>query len=80
MDQESIKNLPTRQKAQKIVSMDRRSCRECVEHEPRNLDGLRSCQDSIEKKPRNLDGFRSCRDAIEKVESVGKIQDGSRNC
>ena len=32
------------------------------------------------EEARNLDGFRSYQDAIEKVESVGKIQDGSRNC
>jgi len=40
--------------------MDQRSCRHCVEQEPRNLDGSRSCQGFIKKKPRNLDGSKSC--------------------
>ena len=60
--------------------MDRRSCQECIEQEPRNLDGSRSCRDSIEKKPRNLDGLRSYQDAIEKAKSTGKFLDGSRIC
>ena len=80
MDQGSIENLSIRQRAKKFGSMDRRSCQECIEQEPRNLDGSRSCRDSIEKKPRNLDGLRSYQDAIEKAKSTGKFLNGSRIC
>ena len=80
MDQGSVENLSIKQRAKKFGSMDWRSCWECVEQEPRNLDGSRSYQDSIDKKPKKLDGSRICRDAIEKAKSTGKFLKGSRIC
>ena len=52
--------------------MDRRSCRECVEQELRNLDGLRICQDVIEKRERRLNRKRIYRGSVEKLSSLKK--------
>ena len=78
MDRESVENLSSRQRAHKFVSMDWRSCRECVDQEPKNLDEMRCYWDSIKKKPRNLNRSRSCWDAIEKAESTRKFLNESR--
>ena len=50
MDREFLENLSSKQNAHKFGLMDQRSYRECVEQEPRNLDGSRSCQDLLRKE------------------------------
>ena len=69
--EQTVENLSSRQRAKKFGSMDQRSYWECVEQEPRNLDGSRICWDAIEKVEsigKFLDGSRIYWGSIEKRE------------
>ena len=63
MDQESIKNVSSRQRAQKFGLMDRPSCREAIKVKSRNLDRRNLCQATVEMLPRRY------RTAIKKTEA-----------
>ena len=63
MDQESIKNVSSRKRAQKFGLMDRPSCREAIKVKSRNLDRRNLCQATIEMLPRRY------RAAIKKTEA-----------
>ena len=65
MDRGSIENLLSRQKAQEICSIDRRSCWEAIEREPKNFDRLRNYREAIERKSKNLNGSRFCQGSVE---------------
>ena len=63
MDQESIKNVSSSQRAQKFGLMDRPSCREAIKVKSRNLDRRNLCQATVEMLPRRY------RAAIKKTEA-----------
>ena len=63
MDQESIKNVSSRQRAQKFGLMDRPSCREAIKVKSRNLDRRNLCQATIEMMSRKY------RAAVEKTKA-----------
>ena len=59
MDQESIENVSSRQRAQKFGLMDQPSCQEAIEVKSKNFGRRNLCRAAVEKVSSNCQGDRS---------------------